>query len=69
MIYYSDDKVAEEAIKTSRERAGKVFDCNGCDVEIENAETTECSKKTLNSKKCYDYVVLCIKHFSLSPCY
>ncbi|KAG6735446.1 hypothetical protein POTOM_061944 [Populus tomentosa] len=47
----NDDKVAKEAIKTSRERAGKDFDCNGCDVEIENAETTECSKKTLNTNK------------------
>ncbi|KAJ6411799.1 hypothetical protein OIU84_004973 [Salix udensis] len=47
----NDDEVAKEAIKTSRERAGKVFDCNGCDVEIENAETDEWSMKTLNSNK------------------
>ena len=43
--------------------------CNGHDAGTEKSGTTECSKKTLNSKKCYDYVVLCIKHFSLSPCY
>ncbi|KAJ6351886.1 hypothetical protein OIU76_001163 [Salix suchowensis] len=47
----NDDAVAKEAIKTSRERAEKVFDCNGCDVLIENAETDEWSMKTLNSNK------------------
>lgn len=66
MILFSDDEVAKEAIKTSRERAGKVFDCNGCDVEIENAETDEWSMKTLNCKKCCDYVLFHIKHFIIS---
>ncbi|CAK7345934.1 unnamed protein product [Dovyalis caffra] len=47
----NDDKVAKDAIKSSRERIGKAIDCNGHDVGIENAETNECSKKTLNTNK------------------